>query len=170
VMAGPVAWARNDVELDADACALAGNADYEYWRGEVEPLVDGEQVRWVGMVTDEEGAPAKTQLLAGARAVLMPVQWEEPGATVVIEALAAGTPVVGMRRGVLPELIEHGVTGFVADTEEEFASYLSRVDELDRAACRRVAADRFSPARMTDAYLELYREVLTRAPFAPVVR
>jgi glycosyltransferase involved in cell wall biosynthesis len=73
-----------------------------------------------------------------------------------------------MRRGVLPELVEQGVTGWLADTEDEFASYLTRVDELDRHACRQVALARFSPAAMADRYLQLYADVLALAGRRPV--
>ncbi|MGH3614547.1 MAG: glycosyltransferase, partial [Pseudonocardia sp.] len=130
VLAGPIGWAHDPTELATIGVAMAGTPDLVYWEQKVRPLVDGEQVRWVGTVRERPGDNAKTRLLAGARAVLMPVQWEEPGATVVIESLAAGTPVIALRRGVLPELIDHGVTGFLADTEDEFAHYLTRVDEL----------------------------------------
>ena len=158
VFAGPVAFAGTPSELSAAAGSLAGNADYDYWSQRVSPLVDGRRVRWLGVVC----GPAKQRLLAGARALLMPVQWEEPGATVVVEAFAAGTPVIGMRRGALPELIEHGVTGFLADDEDEFAHYLQRAGELDRAACRRAARTRFSPERMVEQYVRLYEQVLDR--------
>jgi len=165
-LAGPVGWAHNPAELAASTSAMTGSTDLAYWESQVRPLVDGDRVRWIGTVRDHAGDDAKTRLLAGARAVLMPVQWEEPGATVVVEALAAGTPVVALRRGVLPELIEHGVTGFLADTEEEFTGYLSRVGELDRGACRRAAAARFGPERMAEDYVRLYRTVLDHADHA----
>ena len=158
VFAGPVAFAGNVAELSAAADTLAGNADAMYWSQLVRPLVDDRRVRWLGVV---RGA-AKQRLLAGARALLMPVQWEEPGATAVVEAFAAGTPVIGMRRGALPELIEHGVTGYLADDEDEFAYYMARVDRLDRRACRRAAQTRFSPERMVEDYLRLYERVLDR--------
>jgi glycosyltransferase involved in cell wall biosynthesis len=90
----------------------------------------------------------------------MPITWEEPGATVVIEAMACGTPVIGMRRGALPMLIDHGVTGFLADTEEEFAGYLERAGEIDPAACRRRAEEHFDAPVMARGYLRLYDEVL----------
>lgn len=159
VFAGPVAFAGTSDELAAARDTLAGNTDAVYWFQRVQPLVDGRRVRWLGMV---RGA-AKQRLLAGARALLMPVQWEEPGATVVVEAFAAGTPVIGMRRGALPELVEHGVTGFLADDEDEFASYMAQVHLLDRQACLRAAQTRFSPARMVEDYLRLYSLVLHRA-------
>ena len=100
------------------------------------------------------------ELVRTARAVLFPIRWDEPGGTAVVEALAAGVPVVAMRRGVLPELVDHGVTGWLADDEEEFAGYLTRVDELDREACRAVAERRFSPAAMAARYETFYRHVL----------
>lgn len=88
------------------------------------------------------------------------MQWDEPGGTAVVEALACGTPVVGLRRGCLPELVEHGRTGLLADTEEELRGCLKRVEEIDPDECRRSAARRFSPAVMAERYLEFYRRAL----------
>jgi glycosyltransferase involved in cell wall biosynthesis len=106
--------------------------------------------------------------------VVFPLRWDEPGGTAVVEALSAGVPVVAMRRGALPELVDHGVTGWLADDEDEFADYLQRVDELDRQACRAVAERRFSPAAMGARYDAFYRHVLglagrraTRRPTLP---
>lgn len=160
VLAGPVAGFGDRASLDAaladPADPARGLGDVRYFRGEVEPHLDGSTVRWIGSV----GGEAKAELLRTARAVLFPLRWDEPGGTAVVEALAAGVPVVAMRRGVLPELVEHGVTGWLADDEEEFVGFLSRVDELDRDACREVAVRRFSPAAMAARYEMLYRRVL----------
>src|SRR4029453_13364604 len=101
------------------------------FRSGVEPHLGG-PVRWVGSV----GGAAKAELLRTARAVVFPLRWDEPGGTAVVEALSAGVPVVALGRGALPELVDHGVTGWLADDEDEFAGYLQRVDELDRQACR----------------------------------
>jgi len=138
----------------------AGGREYDvrYFSAEVEPHLGG-PVRWVGSV----GGEAKAELLRTARAVLFPLRWDEPGGTAVVEALSAGVPVVAMRRGVLPELVDHGVTGWLAETEAEFVGYLDRVDELDRDACREVAVRRFSPAAMAARYETLYRRVLAVA-------
>ena len=163
VLAGPVGpYTSPEALAAALADGTATHADVAYWREEVAPLLDGDARRWVGVV----GGPDKAALLAGAAALLMPVRWEEPGATVVVEALAAGTPVLGLARGALPELVEHGVTGFLADHESELPAYLSKLDQLDRAACRRSWAERFTPAHMADGYLRAYAEVLRRAAAA----
>jgi glycosyltransferase involved in cell wall biosynthesis len=163
VMAGPVAGFADRAALDAalgdPASPARGLPDVRYFRAEVEPHLDGTAVRWVGSV----GGPAKAELLRTARAVLFPLRWDEPGGTAVVEALAAGVPVVAMRRGVLPELVDHGVTGWLADDEEEFVHYLPRVGELDRQACRDVAERRFSPAAMAARYETFYRRVLALA-------
>jgi len=124
--------------------------------------VDGGQVRWVGAV----GGPEKDDLLRRARALVCPLQWEEPGGTAMVEALLAGVPVVGFRRGVLPSLVTNGVTGFVVDTEDELADCLRRVDGLDRRAIAATARDQFSPARMAASYVRLYEEVIARSQAA----
>jgi glycosyltransferase involved in cell wall biosynthesis len=155
VLAGPVGRASSLAEIDDGA----DDDDVRYWRDEVAPLVDGRQVRWVGSV----GGVEKAALLRTARALLMPVQWEEPGATVVAEAMAAGTPVIALRRGVLPSLVDHGVTGFLADDEDDLIAAVGHLDAIDVAACRRTAVERFSPGVMAERYLALYDEVQRRS-------
>jgi glycosyltransferase involved in cell wall biosynthesis len=144
-------------ELADPATPLHHARDVRFFREEVEPLLDGERTRWIGTV----GGDRKRDLLGTARAALFPVRWDEPGGTAVVEALACGTPVVAMRRGCLPTLVEHGVTGFLADSEEEMAAYLERVHEIDPAACRRAAEERFSVDAMAERYIELYEQTLT---------
>jgi glycosyltransferase involved in cell wall biosynthesis len=162
VLAGPVAGLPDGAALDAALADPAhpahGLDDVRYFQAEVAPHLDA-SVRWVGSV----GGAGKGELLRTARAVLFPLRWDEPGGTAVVEALSAGVPVVAMRRGVLPELVDHGVTGWLADDDDEFVRYVGRVDELDRDACREVARQRFSPAAMALRYETLYRRVLTLA-------
>jgi glycosyltransferase involved in cell wall biosynthesis len=90
----------------------------------------------------------------------------------VVEALALGTPVVGFRRGCLPELVEHGRTGLLVDPgdEDAFAAALAAAGLLDRGDCRREAARRFTPARMAGRYLRLYDKVLVRSGRPPLAR
>jgi glycosyltransferase involved in cell wall biosynthesis len=140
---------------------LAGNRadsgpDAAYFETEIAPLIDGKAVSWVGPVDDV----AKRKLLAGASAMLVPIQWDEPFGIVFAEALACGCPVISCPRGALPEIIEHGVTGFLIRTEDEGVAAVARLTELDRAACRRAAETRFSPAAVTDRYETLYRHLL----------
>jgi glycosyltransferase involved in cell wall biosynthesis len=159
VLAGPVAGVpRPDLlaeRLAEPASPMHQARDVRFFGEAVEPLLDGDVRRWIGTVT---GQP-KLELLGRARAALFPVRWDEPGGTAVVEALACGTPVVGMRRGCLATIVEHGVTGFLADDEDELASFLQRVDEIDPAACRRAAEERFTAGTMADRYLELYAAI-----------
>ncbi len=95
-----------------------------------------------------------------AKAFLFPISWDEPFGLVIAEAMAAGTPVLGTPRGSLPELVEHGVTGFLAETDEELAGFVARIPGIDRAACRRRAEERFSAERMVGDYESLYRRLM----------
>ena len=160
VLAGPVGPHHRPEEL-AGPDADEGNPDVRYWREEVEPLVDGRLVRWVGTVAGEE----RDELVATARASLVPIDWEEPGGTAVVESLALGTPVVGFRRGCLPELVEDGRTGLLVDPgdADALAVAAGEATRLNPDDCRREAARRFTPSRMADRYLRLYDKVLQRS-------
>jgi glycosyltransferase involved in cell wall biosynthesis len=128
----------------------------EYFRREVAPHVDGSQVRYVGPVDDGD----KNALLGSAAALLMPVEWEEPFGIVMAEAFACGTPVIGFPRGALPEVVRHGVNGFLCGTVAEAAAAVHRLDDLDRSAVRRDCEARFADRVIVDAYERLYRELV----------
>ena len=130
--------------------------DQGYFDREVAPHVDGAIVRYHGAV----GGAARVRALGQARALLHLINFDEPFGLSVIEAMACGTPVIAMRRGSMPELIEHGVNGFLVDSLEEAAAAIDRVGEIDRAACRRTVVERFSVERMAGEYLALYRRIL----------
>jgi glycosyltransferase involved in cell wall biosynthesis len=124
----------------------------EYFRETVEPLVDGDRVVFAGELSHGE----KAALLGGARALLYPVQADEPFGLVLAEAMACGTPVAALGRGAVPELVDDGVTGGVFQSEEALAAGLPRVLALDRAQVRAAAVSRFGVDRMVDAHVEVY--------------
>jgi glycosyltransferase involved in cell wall biosynthesis len=128
-----------------------------YYEERIRPHVDGVRVRHFPALPNAE----VLALMGRARAFLFPISWDEPFGLVVAEAMAAGTPVVATPRGSLPELVEHGVTGFLGESDEELASFAARAGELDRAACRSRAEARYSAERMVSDYEALYREILT---------
>jgi len=157
VLAGPVGPYHDPAALRAAEHdpAAAQNPDVRFWREQVAPHVDGDRVRWVGTVTGRD----RDELVATARAALFPLRWEEPGGTAVVESLALGTPVVGLARGCLPELVEHEHTGLLTSDEEELGELVHRAGAVEEARCREVAARRFTPAVMAGSYLELYKQV-----------
>ena len=130
--------------------------DEGYHRERVEPLIDGDRIVYGGPL----GGDARVRALGGARALLHLINFDEPFGLSVAEALACGTPVIAMNRGSMPELIEHGVTGFLVNSVDQAIEAVGRAGDLDRAACRRSAVERFSVERMADEYLALYRRIL----------
>ncbi|HSA56141.1 MAG TPA: glycosyltransferase family 4 protein [Gemmatimonadaceae bacterium] len=113
------------------------------------------------------GMAKKVPLLRDARALLAPIDWEEPFGLVLVEAMLSGCPVVAFARGSVPELVEPGVTGFVAHSAEEMAEIIAPggpVEHFDRWRCRQRAAARFNSGRMVDEYEELYERILSRRP------
>lgn len=144
---------------------IAGNVPDEhrgYFDREVAPHLS-ERVTYVGPVDDRQ----KNELLGSAWALLMPISWEEPFGIVMAEAMACGTPVLGTRRGSVPEVVEEGVTGFVCDTVEEMAKAVDRVQVLDRSTVRRRCEARFGAEVIVGAYEALYYEHLTRNGCGP---
>lgn len=128
-----------------------------YFEREIAPYL-GADVEWLG----EVGHAERRRLLAGARALLFPIGWEEPFGLVMVEAIASGTPVVATRRGAVPEVVDDGVTGFVVGDVAEMPRAVRRVASLDPAELRAVAEARFSPARLVEDYLHVYEAHLWR--------
>lgn len=143
---------------------LAGNhatsgPEAEYFAREILPHVDADRVRYVGPVDDE----AKNRLLGQAAALLFPIDWKEAFGIVMAEAMACGTPVVGFPRGSVPEVIEHGVTGFVCPDVETAAASVGRISGLDRARVRAACEARFSDRVLVDRMLVLMSEAMVAA-------
>jgi glycosyltransferase involved in cell wall biosynthesis len=130
------------------------------WRGTLAAALGRPGVTYLGAV----GGHRKLELLGGARALLMPLRWEEPFGLVMVEAMLCGTPVIAFRRGAAPEIVEEGVTGLLVDDEDEMVAALARLARFDRAACRRRAQARFSARRMVSAYERLYLDLASAQP------
>jgi glycosyltransferase involved in cell wall biosynthesis len=137
---------------------IAGNvpAEHRAWfDAAIAPNIDGKRVTYVGPVDD----PAKNALLGRARALLMPILWEEPFGIVMVEAMACGTPVLGFARGAVPEVVEHGVTGFVVNDVDDMVASVDRLGEISRTACRDRVERFFSETAVVDGYLAVYAEM-----------
>jgi glycosyltransferase involved in cell wall biosynthesis len=137
---------------------LAGPAE-ETFDERIAPHVDGEQIKFVGRVDAEE----RNRLLAGAAALLYPLLYGEPFGLVVVEAMACGTPVLGTAIGAVPELVEPGITGYLAPTWEGLIDLVPRALELNRRAIRDRAVERFDYQHMVDHHEALYQR-LAREP------
>lgn len=124
-----------------------------YFEEQVAPHMDGRDIKYVGPIDDVE----KNELLGTAAAFLMPIDWEEPFGIVMAEALACGTPVIGFRRGSVPEVVRDGANGFVCDTVAEAAQAVGRLASLDRVAIRRDCEERFGHDVLIDRYEAVYR-------------
>jgi len=132
-------------------------AHRDYYARHVAPLLDAER-RWIGPV----GLDDKRRLIGESCCLLLCPQIEETSSLAAREALAAGTPVVALARGALNDTIEHGRTGFLAESIDELADGLARAGEIDPKYCRRVARAQFDCRAMVSAYLDLYRRLATK--------
>ena len=129
-----------------------------YFKERLEPQVDGKQIQLTGEVNDE----TKRQFLAGAAALLFPIDWPEPFGLVMIEAMACGTPVIAFKTGSVPEVVDDGITGFVVSSEEEANQAIARLGELDRQRVRAHFEKRFTARRMAEEYLRHYEALSYR--------
>jgi glycosyltransferase involved in cell wall biosynthesis len=130
--------------------------DQEFFTEQVKPLIDGEQIQYLGEISHEE----KVKLLGGASLTLFPINWREPFGLVMIESMATGTPVVAIALGSVPEVIAHGKTGFVCDSVEQMIEAIPDAMKLERQTCREYVVNRFSVESMTDGYERAYEIVL----------
>jgi glycosyltransferase involved in cell wall biosynthesis len=139
--------------------AKVDRVDEAYFHEAIRPMIDGHDVEMIGEINDAE----KPDFLSGAIALLVPIDWPEPFGIVMIEAMACGTPVIAFNRGSVPEVVEHGVSGFVVEDEAQAVAAIPRAARLPRAAVRRSFESRFTAQRMAEDYLALYRRLAARA-------
>jgi glycosyltransferase involved in cell wall biosynthesis len=132
------------------------DAHIRYFEQEIQPRLDAHR-KFFGPI----GLERKRRLLTGARCLLVPSLVAETSSLVSMEALACGTPVIAFASGALPEVVEHGRTGFIVRNVDEMTEALRRVGEIDPEECRRVAAERFSSERMARDYMALYEQILS---------
>lgn len=133
-----------------------GDSQQKYFQERIAPHLDGQRIQYVGPVDDVQ----KNELLGSAAAFLMPILLEEAFGIVMAEALACGTPVIALNRGSVPEVVQHGVNGFVCTSVEEMVESVNRINEIDRYNCRLDMEKRFSDAVMVNGYEELYSKLL----------
>jgi glycosyltransferase involved in cell wall biosynthesis len=130
--------------------------DRDYFTTCVEPLLQQPGVEFIGEINDSE----KSAFLGNAAGLIFPIAWREPFGLAMIEAMACGTPVIAMRLGSVPEVVDDGVTGFIVDDEAQAVAAVRRLHGLNRARVRQVFEARFSVRRMTEDYLNVYRRLI----------
>jgi len=151
--------------LKLKIAAKVDKVDQVYWDERIKPLIKASPwVEYIGEINDAQ----KPAFLSGAHALLFPIDWPEPFGLVMIEAMACGTPVVAFNRGSVPEVIDQGVSGFIAHDEASAVAALNRVVALDRTLVRRTFDRRFTARRMAEDYVDLYEELCE--PAMPLLR
>jgi glycosyltransferase involved in cell wall biosynthesis len=136
---------------------LAGNIsplpeEKQYFEEEVMPHIDGKQIVYLGALNDKQ----KNQYLGQAKALLFPIEWDEPFGMVMVESMACGTPVIGFRRGAVDEVIDDGITGFKVEDTEAMKGRVLDISSINRAMCRQKAMKRFDVQVIAANYLQLF--------------
>jgi glycosyltransferase involved in cell wall biosynthesis len=132
--------------------AKVDKADIEYYETTIKPLLNHPLIEFIGEIGDAE----KPAFLGNAYAMLFPIDWPEPFGLVMVEAMSCGTPVIAYRCGSVPEIIEHGVSGWIVDDEDGAVAACRRASMLDRLKVRRRFEERFTVQRMVSDYIDLY--------------
>jgi glycosyltransferase involved in cell wall biosynthesis len=138
--------------------------DRDYFRRHIEPLLENPPIEFIGEISDSQ----KAEFLGNARALLFPVDWPEPFGLVMIEAMASGTPVIGWRRGSVPEVIDEGVTGLVVDSLDDAVAAVERSASIDRRLVRERFEARFTSFRMAKQYLSAYERLVASGTMRPL--
>ncbi len=138
--------------------AKIDRVDEDYFRDVIEPMIDGTSVELIGEINDAQ----KPEFLSGAVGLLVPIDWPEPFGLVMIESMACGTPVIAFNRGSVPEIIEHGMTGFIVEDEEQAIAAVGKLGRLSRSTIRQRFERRFTARRMAEDYVSLYHRLAVK--------
>jgi glycosyltransferase involved in cell wall biosynthesis len=143
--------------LPLKIAAKVDRVDRDYFERDIRPMLDLPGIEYIGEIDDAQ----KSAFLGGAMALLMPIDWPEPFGLVMIEAMACGTPVIAFRSGSVPEVVEHGVTGLIVDSEAAaVAAIRNELAQLSRPRIRARFEERFTARRMAEEYLAIYRGLI----------
>ncbi|MGM9477277.1 glycosyltransferase [Pedobacter sp. GSP4] len=124
-----------------------------YFNEKIKPFLS-DQIQYVGAVNDIQ----KSEILSKAAALLMPILWDEPFGIVMVEAMACGTPVLGLNRGAVPEVVVNGVTGFFCNTVNELTERVAEIKSINRFSVLEMAKSKFSAQVITQQYLQQYQQ------------
>ncbi|MGB8842279.1 MAG: glycosyltransferase family 4 protein [Aliidongia sp.] len=142
--------------MNIKIAAKIDKADQAYFDECVKPLLSLPHVEFIGEINEFQ----KIEFLGNAAALLFPIAWDEPFGLAMIEAMACGTPVIALRRGSVPEVLDDGISGFIVETEAEAIAAVRRVPELDRGRVRQTFEARFTARRMAEDYLRVYQHLI----------
>ena len=144
--------------LPLKIAAKVDKPDQEYFETKIKPLLEHKDIEYIGEIGEAE----KAAFLGGACALLFPIDWPEPFGLVMIEAMACGTPVIAFPHGSVPEIVEHGVTGFLVRDVNEAINAVARLRRLSRRKCREKFEARFTSTRMAREYVGLFEQLTHR--------
>ena len=149
--------------LPLKIAAKVDKVDREYFEERIRPLLASPDVEFIGEISDAE----KPTFFSGAIALLAPIDWPEPFGLVAIEAMACGTPVIAFNRGAVPEIVEHGLTGFIVEDEISAVAAVDSLGRLSRKEIRGRFEERFTARRMAEDYVAVYRMLIEAAEPRP---
>jgi glycosyltransferase involved in cell wall biosynthesis len=152
---GPAEAIQAALQAEEKLTLIGPEANNSYWHEEIKPYFSGD-IKYIGHMPRHK----LFHYYQNAKALLMPINWEEPFGLVMIEAMACGTPVIAFRRGSAPEVVDHGKTGFIVDTVSEMADAMKKIDSIDRKACREYVEERFTLEKMVENYERLFSDIL----------
>lgn len=145
--------------MDIKIAAKVDKVDIEYFESKIKPLLNHPRVEFIGEINEAE----KDGFLGNAYALVFPIEWPEPFGLVMIEAMACGTPTIAYRRGAIPEVLQHGVTGYIVDNQQQAVAAVERITDLDRHTCRQVFETDYTVERMARDYVSVYKKTVEKS-------
>jgi len=137
---------------------IAGDRpDKKFWKEKIEPHLKMKNITYAGFLPYQK----IQKLYREAKALLCPIQWEEPFGLTFIESMACGTPVIAFKRGSAPEIIKDGKTGFVVKNFEEMVKAIEKIEKIKRGDCRKLVEDNFTIEKMVDNYEKVFLKILS---------
>ena len=144
------------------AVKMSEDFEKEFFTKEIKPLIDQYPKSLLLKLHEDLPREMISDLYRRAKCTLFTSQWEEPFGLVMIESMACGTPVIGLRKGAVPEVIVDGETGFVVDTEDEMVQAVKKIDEIKPQNCRRHIEENYSREKMAENYIAVYKRILSK--------